>query len=94
MRLLFTPPQAGRWHGQGVGRGCYGPGRPGTLGSDSLGEAVCVPRVGGARSGSATSPPGEDAPGVGAAQKPVSALRRSDLLGTSPEGAHESTHAG
>lgn len=41
-----------------------------------------------------TSPPGGGAPSAGTAQKPVSALQRSDLLGTSPEGAHESTHAG
>nr|XP_021502387.1 uncharacterized protein LOC110554226 [Meriones unguiculatus] len=40
------------------------------------------------------SPSRGGAPSSGTAQKPVSALRRGDLLGTTREGAHESTHAG
>lgn len=85
MRLLFTPPRAGRRRGQAGGERVL---RPREL------LNARIQRVGGARSSSVVSPPGGGAPGAGTAQKPVSALQRSDLLGTSLEGAHESTHAG
>lgn len=85
MRLLFTPPQAGRRRGQGWG-GPFGPAAPGAFGSARLGQAAPTPRRGGARSRLAGRPPGGGAPGAGPAWLPLAALRPPRPPGNLPRG--------
>lgn len=85
MRLLFTPPLAGRRPGLGWA-GPPGPRRPGALGSARLGKPLGLRgRVAGG-SRPAGRPPGGGAPGASPAWLPLAALRPLRPPGDLPRG--------